>query len=166
MARKQRPTGKCRLCGVLGPLSWEHVPPKAAFNKYPVVRATIEQMLTPGEWDGTSGTVQQRGSGAYTLCEKCNNNTGTWYGTEYAEWAKQGLERLLRVPHEDCDHLAVSFRGRPLRFLKQVITMSFSANGESFADIHPELVRFVLDWQAVGLPAEYRVDLVLLHPGP
>jgi len=31
--------------------------------------------------DGVAkGPIQQRGMGSYTLCNKCNNDTGHWYG--------------------------------------------------------------------------------------
>ncbi|MBK7583790.1 MAG: hypothetical protein IPI67_26800 [Myxococcales bacterium] len=55
------------------------------------------------------------------------------------------------------------FTGKPLRFLKQVVTMLFSANGDEFADLHPELVRFVLDRRTRGLPPEYKFELVLVR---
>jgi hypothetical protein len=122
-------------------------------------------MLKPELWDGQRGQTEQRGSGAYTLCARCNNNTGAWYGPEYAHWAKQGLERLLRIPPTREDAFFVPFRGYPLRFLKQVITMFFSVNSTGFAGIHPRLVRFVLDRGATGLPREYQVDLVLIRAG-
>jgi hypothetical protein len=97
---QKRPNGKCRICGVVGPLSWEHVPPEAAYNNHRIVRATQEQMMRPVTWDGRRGTPQQRGGGGYTLCEPCNINTGTWYGPEYAHWAQQALERLLQSPQQ------------------------------------------------------------------
>ena len=127
---KSRPEGNCRICGVFGRLSWEHVPPEAAYNDYQVVRASQEQMTKPELWDGRRGEIQQRGSGNYTLCEPCNNKTGSWYGSEYVSWAKRGLERLQRIPPEEDRPFFVPFRGRPLRFLKQVITMFFSVNNE------------------------------------
>ncbi len=147
----------------MGPLSWEHVPPESAYNDQRIVRASQQQMVTPGAWDGRGGRVEQRGSGAFTLCEACNNNTGSWYGAEYAQWARQALERLQRVPPEHDTAFFVPFRGRPLRFLKQVATMFFSVNAETFADLHPELVKFVLDRRSAGLPPQYRFDLVLVR---
>jgi hypothetical protein len=102
MTRRKRPEGKCHICGNVGPLSWEHVPPEAAYNEHPVVRATKEQLLMPEQWDGKRGLQGQRGSGAYSLCEPCNNKTGAWYGTEYVSWAKQEPEHLARIPpHEE-----------------------------------------------------------------
>ena len=150
---------------MVGPLSWEHVPPEAAYNTQSVVRAAQEQMLKPERWDGTRGHLEQRGSGGFTLCERCNNNTGAWYAKEYVRWARQGLERLARIPRDEENAFFIPFRGRPLRFLKQVVTMMFSANGPEFAALHPELVKFVLDWRATGLPPEYKFDLVLVRGG-
>jgi hypothetical protein len=165
VSAKKKPAGKCHLCGVTGPLTWEHVPPEAAYNHHPVVRAAQNQMLKPELWDGQRGRKEQRGSGAYTLCARCNNNTGAWYGSEYADWARQGLERLQRIPRTTEDAFFVPFVGHPLRFLKQVITMFFSVNSAEFADLHPTLVKFVLDRDATGLPPEYKVDLVLVRGG-
>jgi len=165
MGRSRRPEGKCRLCGINGPLSWEHVPPEAAYNDHRVVRATQEQILKPELWDGRRGEISQRGSGGYTLCEPCNNNTGDWYAREYVRWAKQALDRLANIPSGEQLPFYVPFTGRPLRFLKQVVTMFFSVNSEKFADIHPELVKFVLDRSSRGLPPKYKVNLVLVRGG-
>ena len=162
---RKRPEGKCRICGGVGPLSWEHVPPEAAYNNQRLVRAAQEQMLKPERWDGVRGQIEQRGGGDYTLCEPCNNKTGTWYAAEYVRWARQGLDRLARIPDHEENAFFVPFRGRPLRFLKQVVTMVFSANGADFAPRHPELVEFVLDWRATGLPPQYKIDLVLARGG-
>lgn len=155
--------GTCRICSTDGRLTWEHVPPESAFNDQRIVRATREQMLAPGPWDGKRGKFVQRGSGAYTLCSLCNNNTGSWYGTEYAEWARQGADYLQVIPPEYTHLIRVEFGGRPLRFLKQVITMFFSAVDEGFAADHPELVKFVLNWRCRDLPPKYKIDLFLVR---
>jgi hypothetical protein len=140
----------------------------AVERRYPVFASMLVTWVFTVKselWDGARGRVQQRGGGGYTLCERCNNNTGAWYGGEYVAWAKQGLERLARIPDRD-EHLSfVPFRGRPLRFLKQVIAMFFSVNNEEFADVHPELVKFVLERSTRGLPPKYKVDLVLVRGG-
>jgi hypothetical protein len=141
------------------------VPPEAAYNNHRVVRAVQQQILSPERWDGKHGHIEQRGSGGYTLCDRCNNDTGAWYATEYVRWAQQALERLARIPVDEEGAVFIPFRGRPARFLKQVITMMFSANGPEFAALHPELVQFVLDRSATGLPPEYEVDLVLVRRG-
>ncbi len=166
MGRRKRPDGPCHICGRVCQLSWEHVPPESAFNDRPIVRAVIDKVLTGDRWDGRSGEKVQRGSGGFTLCERCNNDTGSWYGAEYAEWANQGLELLARIDaryHTENDRFCVPFRGYPARFLKQVITMFFSVNECGFADQHPELVQYVLDKRRRCLPPRYGVDLVLVR---
>jgi hypothetical protein len=160
--KKREKTGRCRICGTQGSLSWEHVPPASAFNKKVARRASQEQLMRPGPWDG-SGEILQRGVGAYTLCASCNNNTGAWYGSEYADWAGQAADQLRGVAPEGQTVQEFIFRGRPLRFLKQVVTMFFSVNAEGFADAHPELVKFVLDREKQGLPAGYRFQMALVR---
>lgn len=141
MARKKI-SGTCRLCLKDTILSFEHVPPRSAFNNYPVVKKTLDQMLSASE---KHGDINQRGAGAHTLCGKCNNDTGTWYGGEYVKWAKSGLEFLQRVP-KGLHPIDVTIRDvYPLRFMKQVIAMFFSTNRPDFAHAHPKLVKFVLD---------------------
>jgi len=60
--------------------------------------------------------------------------------------------------------LRIEFPARyPARFLKQVVTMFASINRPEFMDFHPELRRFVLDREAVGLPPRYQIYLALTH---
>src|ERR1700740_102769 len=88
--------GICRLCGSYGPLSFEHVPPHAAFNNHRVVVISFDKYLGAVNLDEIrGGRVQQRGVGAYTLCVQCNNDTGAWYGSAYAEWAYQAMQIVI-----------------------------------------------------------------------
>src|SRR5690606_19434915 len=89
MARR-RTQGKCHICGQFGDLSFEHVPPEAAFNNRPI-RVKSGMQLVNADLDDERGRTQQRGAGGYTLCERCNSLTGTWYGSAYVDWACQGL---------------------------------------------------------------------------
>lgn len=100
------------------------------------------------------GTVQQKGAGAYTLCEQCNNNTGSWYGTHFVDWCYQGME-ILRSARgaPSLIHLNYVF---PLSVIKQIATMFFSLHDEKFRLANPELERFVLRREAKYLPPKYR----------
>jgi hypothetical protein len=84
------PDGYCHLCGRYGKLSFEHVPPEAAFNGRPVRVRTGMQVVTVDP-DDERGKTNQRGAGAHTLCEPCNTTTGSWYGSAYVDWAFQSL---------------------------------------------------------------------------
>jgi len=78
-------------------LSFEHSPPTKAFNDDPIVYAEMKRLWDGGDLDDLKGNIQQRGSGAYTLCEDCNSRTGHWYGSSYVKMAKQGMQLLQSV---------------------------------------------------------------------
>lgn len=156
MARK-RPEGTCHICGIFGPLSFEHIPPKSAFNNRPVVSLHFEQAISLGPDDVVKGPQQQKGMGGYTLCERCNNLTGHWYGDKFVAWCYQGMEILERAGGKPTlIYLNYVF---PLRVLKQIVTMFLSVNGDTFHNYHPELARFVLSRDARFLPPKYRFFL-------
>ncbi len=151
---KKKVEGTCHICGTFGPLSFEHVPPRAAFNDQPVVVLKSDDAfdLVPGEV--AKGPIEQRGAGAYTLCAKCNNDTGGWYGRHFVKWCYQGMDVLARSDGKpSLIYLHYVF---PLRIIKQIVTMMFSVNGDHFRLKNPDLVRFVLNREARYLPPQYR----------
>jgi hypothetical protein len=146
--------GRCHICGKNGPLSFEHIPPRRAFNDRPVIRAQFEDLVGLGPDEPIKGETEQRGMGAYTLCPRCNNDTGSWYSKDFVNWCYQGFEILARSKGEPC--LIYFFYLYPLRILKQIVAMFFSVNGPEFADANPELVKFVLNREYKYLSPKYR----------
>ncbi len=145
------PTGRCQLCGSVGKLSFEHVPPESAFNNRPVFLGDIKKMLDAKTVLPLRGGKQcQRGSGAYTLCERCNNNTGGWYGSAYVEWAVQAAYNLSRA--SGARTIDATYSIYPSRVLKQVLCMFFSANSNGLGQFHDAAKAVVLDKYARGLP--------------
>lgn len=146
--------GKCHICGSVGPLSFEHIPPRRAFNDRPVIRAQFEDLVGLGPDEPISGQSKQRGMGEYTLCPKCNNDTGSWYGKDFVDWCYQGFEILVRSKgNPSLIYLNYLF---PLRILKQILTMFFSINAPEFRDANPDLVKFVLNRYYKYLSLKYR----------
>ena len=146
--------GICRLCGAEGALSFEHSPPRSAFNNRPVIAIPFTEAIHLGPDARPKGKVQQRGAGRHSFCGRCNNLTGHWYGSSFVEWCYSSLPSLFRS------------RGRvtnapifPLRVIKQIVTMFFSHEGERFHACNPELVHFVLNRDEKHLPKRYRVFL-------
>jgi len=90
-------TGKCHLCGGFGKLSFEHSPPKKAFNDDSVLYVEMATLLAGGDIDVLTGKIHQRGVGSYTLCDSCNNWTGSCYGGAFVDLAKQGMVYLQSV---------------------------------------------------------------------
>jgi len=157
--------GICCICGTDGKLTFEHVPPKHAFNDHGVFEADIAKMLegawVPGE-KPKDGRIKQRGAGRYTLCGRCNNNNGTWYGPTYVDVAKQAMYLLWRSGGEMS--LAYPYRMFPLRFLKQIATMFLSACGPGLQEHNSHLARFVLNRETRALPPKFQFYAYLHHP--
>lgn len=157
----KRPFGKCALCGEECELTFEHIPPKKAFNSAPARPVSVSHIVKDNNrmpWD-TSGlpyTNQQQGFGKYSLCEKCNNDTGTWYGDAYVEFVHIAHDIISRVPSSS--NGAVRIKDiYPLRFIKQVISMFCSINDADNPTM-ADLREFVLDKNASGLnKSKYKI---------
>jgi hypothetical protein len=153
------PVGKCHICGAYGPLSFEHVPPRAAFNSNALFMARLDHFIKTGkpmsEFGQTVGKQYQRGAGAHTLCGQCNSTTGAWYGNAYVDWVTQGFKYLGYAC--SAPSLVFPFTVFPLLVIKQITCMFLCINGEDFADAHPQLVRFVLSRHERSFPSYIRV---------
>jgi 5-methylcytosine-specific restriction endonuclease McrA len=152
---REKVMGTCHLCGECGELSFEHSPPRKAFNNNPLLFGEMEWIRSGGDIEAPKVRKGRRGAGAYTLCKRCNNNTGAWYGESYVSLARQGMEYLRSVRSASFVHLP--FHIHPLRVMKQVACMFMSANGPTFQAVQSELARFVLNREARHLPNHVRV---------
>ena len=146
--------GSCHICGVVGPLSKEHVPPQAAFNDRRYIEAKADQVIGLGPDEEIKGKIRQGGVSMYTLCPSCNNDTGRWYGKAFVDWCYQGMNILSRSNGNPS--LIYLYHSFPLRIIKQIATMFFSVNGSRFTTVHPELAHFVLNKEKKYLPPRYR----------
>ena len=157
--------GECCICGSIGGLTFEHVPPRAAFNDRRVFEASIENLFA-GQWIPgtpiTKGRYVQRGAGRHSLCQKCNNDTGAWYGTPYVDFTRQAMTLLDRSKGELS--LAYPYRIFPLRVLKQIVVMFLSACGPGLRKAHPDLVRFALNRETQFFPTYIDIWAYLHHP--
>lgn len=160
--RRKRVDGECHICERHGRLSYEHVPPEAAFNDRAVTLLRGERALREFRREKPSGLIQQRGCGEYTLCERCNSRTGAWYGTALASWCRQGAALLEATKGQPT--LAYPYYIYPLRVLKEIAAMFFSVNAVAFrngptSEIRrsgPELAQFVLNRQRRRTPPPFR----------
>jgi len=157
--------GECSICGDVGKLTFEHIPPPAAFNDRRVFLAKMDDLLrgawTPGE-PIKKGKFNQRGMGRHSLCGKCNNDTGSWYGTAYVDFAYQAMLLLDRSSGKMS--LAYPYNIFPLRVIKQIVAMFFSACGPGLSKAHRDLVAFVLDRERRSLPPKIQIWAYLVDP--
>jgi hypothetical protein len=134
------------------------LPPEAAFNDRKVLLAEVDAYWSRAPGQRIKGQQFQRGFGAYTLCESCNSLTGAWYGPQFVEWCRQGMEFLDRtggMPSLIYMHLIY-----PLRVIKQIATMFVSLGMAA-----PEFVRFARNREAPYLDPGYRFWIYYLAPG-
>ena len=164
--------GHCALCGKYARLSFEHIPPRAAFNSTPRKMITGETAFqtVSGErkpWDMTDLPYknQQRGMGRSSLCTECNSLTGTLYGDEYKKLAHSfhSLLQDTKAPPNSLIHIEKSLI-RPLPIIKQVCSMFCSIN-KGIKDMD-KLGAFVLDKDSHDFPKErFRVGMYLMCGG-
>jgi hypothetical protein len=97
----------CRVCRrEEANLSYEHVPPRSAFNDEPTTVYGLQDWLERGDDEGMrGGRIEQRGAGGRVLCERCNNVTGSWYANELARAARAAARILLETPVQEFDQL-------------------------------------------------------------
>jgi hypothetical protein len=143
VGRERDVIGVCCVCGKTRRFSFEHVPPRRAFNDRPLIVERFKEFVRDRRHlDDLRGPMSQRGLGAHTLCEPCNNLTGHWYGSAFCHWTYQGM-RLL--PYFERGEIASApFRIQPLRVIKQIMTMFASTNGPGFCHSNSWLKAFIL----------------------
>ncbi|PKP59396.1 hypothetical protein CVT91_06765 [Candidatus Atribacteria bacterium HGW-Atribacteria-1] len=151
--------GKCRICGKIGSLTYEHVPPRKAFNSNKALvyygREILEKDSEGFPWEISSrlkGKQLQRGIGAYTLCERCNNNTGAWYADAFIDFIHKGYRETNNKKYINNSWATITLNKiYPLRIIKQIIAMFFSINNPNLSSAHEELREFVLSKEKRGI---------------
>lgn len=162
MRRSGKIDGVCHLCGMYGPLTYEHVPPSSAYNDCRILEADINRMLGGNlvqELENPHGTYNQRGAGNYTLCSQCNNSTGSWYGHAYVDFVKRTYHIPMLVRHSN--EITINIECEPLKVLKQILVMFCSACGPGFAAKNPDLVRYLLNANSRSYPPSLSISLAL-----
>ncbi|MBQ3269029.1 MAG: hypothetical protein IJH09_03815 [Clostridia bacterium] len=161
--------GTCALCKKETELTFEHIPPKSAFNATPAKAVTLMGMLQnkerlPWEAKGVHYLNLQQGMGYYSLCSSCNSLTGEWYGDEYKRFAGRAAY-LVSSNIPDGMH-SVEFKNiYPLRIIKQILSMFCSINRPGLFPID-DLRAFVLDKEATSIDKKkYRIQMYFTKSG-
>ena len=131
----------CCICGLRSADSFEHLPAEKAFNDRRVISYSGQGLFVPGR--PVVRKQKQRGAGATTLCEQCNNDTGTWYVPAFLEFVDQAHRLLTRSTNTTSDYCPFHIAPQPI--FKQIVAMFMSACGHEFGKSNPELSRFVLN---------------------
>ncbi len=162
---KSKRVGHCSICGSQGQLTFEHIPPKAAFNKRGVLYNDMNDFLAVDPYADPRFAPKRkgnRGAGGFTLCSRCNNDTGAWYGNAYVDWAAQGMSFAHATASGSS--LYVPFHMFPAQVAKQIFCMFASACGPGLFETNPELTRYVLNRDQIGVPDKFRIYAFLMSP--
>ena len=165
--------GPCRICGETRMLTEEHIPPRGAFNKERGRTVEVGALLSREELEmPDEGEVFQGGISGFTLCDDCNNLTGTCWGREYQEWARRAAWLMRSQPQlpPEVDETpgyarfpSVTFKEVfPGRLVRQVLSMMLSISGSAelgrrFSDVR----ELVLGGSARPLPEPLRLYFLL-----
>ncbi len=147
--------GNCALCGKKEKLTFEHIPPKEAFNSSPARPVTGDKIVGQKgrlPWDNSGLRYEnlQQGMGKTCLCEDCNNNTGSWYANDYIKFAHI-VHFILKTENLDKYKSVGIKKIYPLRFIKQVISNFCSINNDPEDERFRCLSDFVLNKKTKGL---------------
>ena len=157
--------GMCALCKKETDLTFEHIPPRAAFNSKPsrpikVADLIKHKEMMPWETDGLKYENLQQGMGYSCLCQSCNNLTGTWYGDSYVKFA-QAAAYVVKASPEIRKNSVEFLDIYPLRVIKQIVSMFCSINPPDRFDLD-DLRKFVINKQETGIDAtKYRLCMCL-----
>ena len=136
----------CAICQSYTEMTFEHIPPRSAFNNIGIHTQNLEEALKQNgrySW-------QKRGAGEYSLCKNCNASTGGWYGEAYKDWDFQGYSFLLNERARN--GMFLSFNIYPLRVIKQIISMFASSCGAGWMSSRPEISKWLLNPDHSGFP--------------
>lgn len=151
--------GICCICGRETELTFEHIPPRAAFNHF---NLRLYDFFNYTLHNNTKYTPAQKGAGKHSLCSSCNNLTGEWYGAAYAEFASQGMAYYRK---QSQGLLSVPYTIYPLRVLKQIISCFASVNGSSWCKQNPMIKEFLLDPYERRLPHNFDIRMYMQEKG-
>lgn len=163
--------GTCRLCGNTNvKLTADHIQPQCAFNEKNRKHVRLETIQTRAIQKNVPLTSRRSSSiyfdiqpdrpiagGIYgnTQCASCNGLLGSKYDSRFGQCSHGAVSALklgeIVVVQQEYRQLC----RYPLSFLKRIVAMFFSINGEKFTALHGELAEFVLDVDSNRLPDRY-----------
>nr|WP_319571018.1 hypothetical protein [uncultured Draconibacterium sp.] len=166
MKKPKEEIGICKLCGEKKKLSFEHIPPKVAFNK------TTRYYSFPSDeyYKSTNllefkpkGKIYQGGLGSYCLCKSCNSFLGQNYVRPFSDFVNIGMDINSKY-----DFTVVPFTAKnqkPLRILKQIASMFIAISDPILTKEYPDFLNFVLKPERQKLSDNFRFYLYLTNEG-
>ncbi|MDY3520917.1 hypothetical protein PG614_04505 [Riemerella anatipestifer] len=168
--KRKKVLGICKLCKKEKELTYEHIPPKSAFNRntkfyelslmdyFQNAKDYVDGKLKP------KAKVNQGGLGKHCLCEDCNGFLGQNYVRDYKKFAEVAYAIISHHRDYKCYEFDVSDINL-LNFIKEIIAIFICQNELYFTDHYEGLREFVLDKTSSNLPDRYKVYMYLNDEG-
>lgn len=153
-------TGKCRLCGKIKKLSFEHVPPESAYNSSPVFFQDSENLHDKSSYLYGKRKRSSRGAGGMYFCISCNNNSGGWYVNSYKEFAEIGMYVLKSRVYAN-NYMCAEYPIKPLNVLKQILMMFVALESSEYLIKIPGLKQYLMEPKNNNFPKGIRVFMYL-----
>ena len=166
MSRNKVKIDTCRICKEKQKLTFEHIPPKVAFNKNTRYYSIPfdEFAKSPNFIEHKpKGIVHQGGLGYHTLCKDCNGFLNKHYVRSFSKWANIGMDLVSRYDFNYVQFAASN--QNPFRVLKQIISMFISMNKPWFTEEYVELLDFIKNPELKTLPEKYKIYHYLNNKG-
>lgn len=159
MSKKKIFNGNCAICGEYRKLSFEHYPPESAGNNKPIKRQKIENKFGFGNPHLTGTfTTAHKGFGANTICETCNNKTGSYYVNAYKDFVDQVNRNFKEENNSNSKNL---YRIQPLNIFKQIIVIFLSIDAEnSFLRTKINVEEFIFNKHSKEFPTEFKLYMI------
>ena len=168
MRKKKNIIGTCALCNTQNvKLTAEHIFPGTKRNHPKPVQVKIEDTISIPITETQQSrnfqelsreglvTHEQGGRKEYSLCEKCNNITGSWYGNAYIKWKNQWDQIANSNLTDNVQSIEGKITFNSLMLLKQIVSCFISidypnhkgdlSKEDNLRNLQPKLFDFVLD---------------------
>lgn len=157
MSRKNI-TGRCKICNKEGKLSYEHIPPQAAFNNKGIFAQNFDHLYNENSYVYGKRMKKNKGFGKYSLCVSCNNLTGDWYARDFSHFCKQGMNQLIteRTPNTP---VKFNFKIKPLNVFKQIMVMFMANEATEIFQRNEVLRQFILNREENTFPENFNIYL-------
>lgn len=163
--------GKCHICQKESNLTFEHIPPRKAFNYQSariidgeeLMRIICDENKSPWDYSDLKYVQKQRGVGMQSLCSRCNNLTGKYYGNEYIKFANTVDILFPEILKRNEKIAGIRINGmNPLLFAKQVLSM-FCSTCPNITQKYPEIIELLLNKSRKGIDTnKLRLSMFLL----
>lgn len=167
-------TGHCVICGTVGPLSADHVPPKGCIQ----ITDTVLKSMVPPQ-DGSRGHLIQGGIKFRTICSTCNNTRlGALHDPHLKDFVDQIRHQMIVAPVTayiprifeasfSAHHIAKAIVGHILAAHSVKETAEFKDDIGANSSLRQYFLaaegNFPPDWKLFCWPNFYREQVILRH---